>query len=72
MRRTEPPFDETWAIARLHEVWEWSVARKRHFVAYLLGMAILAFELDSGEGKFKPSRPRDVGAHPPPAAPRHK
>ena len=48
MRRTESPYDETWAIARLREVWEWAVAQKRPFVAYLLGMTILAFELDDG------------------------
>ena len=64
MRRTPPPYDDKWAIARLREVWEWAVASKRHFVAYLLGMTILAFELDTGEGKFKPSQPRaaDVAA----------
>ena len=57
MRRTEPPFDDSWAIARLHEVWEWAVAQNRHFVAYLLGMAILAFELDGGDSKFKRQKP---------------
>lgn len=56
MRRTESPYDENWAIARLHEVWEWAVAQNRHFVAYLLGMAILAFEHDDGRGKFKPAK----------------
>jgi len=53
MRRTESPYDDTWAIARIKEVWEWAVAQKRPFVAYLLGMAILAFELDDGKGGFK-------------------
>lgn len=53
MRRTESPYDDTWAIARLHEVWEWAVAQKRPFVAYMLGMTILAFELDDGRGAFK-------------------
>ncbi len=53
MRRTESPYDDTWAIARIKEVWEWAVAQKRPFVAYLLGMAILAFELDDGKGSFK-------------------
>jgi hypothetical protein len=54
MRRTESPYDETWAIARLREVWEWAVAQKRPFVAYLLGMTILAFELD--DGAFRPPK----------------
>ncbi|MEQ1866275.1 MAG: hypothetical protein ABL996_16680 [Micropepsaceae bacterium] len=58
MRRTQAPYDDKWAIARLREVWEWAVASNRHFVAYLLGMAILAFELDTGDRKFKPSQPR--------------
>jgi len=53
MRRTESPYDATWAIARIKEVWEWAVAQKRPFVAYLLGMAILAFEVDDGKGTFK-------------------
>jgi hypothetical protein len=56
MRRTESPYDDGWAIARLREVWEWAVAQNRHFVAYLLGMAILAFELDDGRGKFKAAK----------------
>ena len=56
MRRTESPYNDTWAIARIKEVWEWAVAQKRPFVAYLLGMAILAFELDDGKGGFKPSK----------------
>jgi hypothetical protein len=65
MNRTPAPYDDKWAIARLREVWEWAVASNRHFVAYLLGMAILAFELDVGDRKFKPSQPRpaDVAAH---------
>ncbi len=65
MRRTPPPYDDKWAIARLREVWEWAVATNRHFVAYLLGMAILAFELDTGDRKFKPSQPRatDMAEH---------
>jgi hypothetical protein len=58
MRRTKAPYDETWAIARLREVWEWAVAEKRHFVAYLIGMAILAFDQDAGDGKFKQAQPR--------------
>lgn len=56
MRRTVSPYDEKWAVARLREVWEWAVAQNRHFVAYLIGMAILAFELDDGRGKFKPPK----------------
>ena len=65
MRRTPAPYDDKWAIACLREVWEWAVASNRHFVAYLLGMAILAFELDTGDRTFKPSQPRpvDVAAH---------
>jgi hypothetical protein len=65
MKRTPPPYDDKWAIARLREVWEWAVATNRHFVAYLLGMAILAFELDTGDRKFKPSQPRaaDMAEH---------
>jgi hypothetical protein len=62
MRRTEAPYDDTWAIARLREVWEWAVAQKRPFVAYMLGMTILAFELDDGRGAFKP--PRRAGERP--------
>jgi hypothetical protein len=54
MRRTESVYDETWAIARLREVWEWAVAQKRPFVAYLLGMTILAFEID--ESAFRPPK----------------
>ena len=57
MRRTESPYDDTWAIARLREVWEWAVAQKRPFVAYLLGMTILAFELD--DGAFRPPKGSD-------------
>ena len=71
MRRTEAPYDDRWAVARIHEVWEWAVAQDRHFVAYLLGMAILAFELDDGSGKFKPAKPRAVGA-PAPQGSKHK
>ena len=67
MRRTEAPYDDAWALARLHDVWQWAIAQDRHFVAYLLGMAILAFELDQGDGKFKASKPKGTGA-PPPAA----
>ena len=64
MRRTESPYDDKWAIARLREVWEWAIAQNRHFIAYLLGMAIIAFDLDDGKGKFKakadeaPARPQ--------------
>ena len=39
MRRTQAPYDDTWAVAHIREVWEWAVAQDRHFVAYLLGMA---------------------------------
>jgi hypothetical protein len=60
MRRTEPPYDDAWAVARIREVWEWAVAMDRHFVAYLLGMAILAFDLDAGDGKFKESKPKSA------------
>ena len=56
MRRTESPYDDTWAIARLREVWEWAVAQKRPFVAFLLGMTILAFEIDDGRGALKPAK----------------
>lgn len=62
MRKTESPYDDTWAIARLREVWEWAVAQKRPFVAYLLGMTILAFELEDGRG-FK--APKGEAAVPP-------
>jgi len=55
MRRTEAPYDDKWAIARLHEVWEWAVAQKRPFVAYLIGMTILSFDIDDG-ATLKPSR----------------
>jgi hypothetical protein len=67
MRRTEAPYDDTWAVARLHDVWQWAIAQNRHFVAYLLGMAILAFELDDGDGKFKPGKSKSAGAPPPPS-----
>jgi hypothetical protein len=56
MRRTESPYDDKWAIARLREVWEWAIAQKRPFVAYMLGMTILAFELDDSRG-FKTPKP---------------
>jgi hypothetical protein len=56
MRRTEAPYDDKWAIARLHEVWEWAVAQKRPFVAYLIGMTILSFDIDEGRGTVKPPR----------------
>ena len=69
MRRTTPPYDDSWALARIREVWEWAVAQDRHFVAYLLGMTILSFDLDGGDGKFKPSKPRSSAiqapSHPP-------
>lgn len=56
MRRTESPYDDKWAVARLHEVWEWAVAQKRPFVAYLIGMTILSFDMDDGRGAFKQSK----------------
>ena len=56
MRRTESPYDDSWAIARLREVWEWAVAQKRPFVAYLVGMTILAFELDQARTPLKPRK----------------
>lgn len=60
MRRTESPYDDKWAVARLHEVWEWAVAQKRPFVAYLIGMTILSFDMDDGRGAFKqPKVPGD-------------
>jgi hypothetical protein len=59
MRRTESPYDDRWAIARLHEVWEWAVAQKRPFVAYLIGMTILSFDIDDGRGAYKPKAPGD-------------
>jgi hypothetical protein len=62
MRRTDSPYDDTWAIARLHEVWEWAVAQKRPFVAYLIGMTILSFEIDEGRGTVKP--PKSPGDKP--------
>ena len=65
MRRTEAPYDDTWAVARIREVWEWAVAQDRNFVAYLLGMAILAFEHDHGNGKFKPLPQRPPTLPPP-------
>ena len=65
MRRTESPYDEKWAIARLREVWEWAIAQNRHFVAYLIGMTILAFEHDDGRGKFKPGKGREASARAP-------
>ena len=65
MRRTEAPYDDKWAVARLRDVWEWAVAQNRHFVAYLIGMAILAFELDDGRGKFKSGRVGETSARVP-------
>jgi len=65
MRRTESPYDEKWAVARLHEVWEWAVGQNRHFVAYLVGMTILALEHDDGRGKFKPGRGHEAQARAP-------
>lgn len=56
MRRTEAPYDDKWAIARLHEVWEWAVAQKRPFVAYLIGMTILSFDIDDGRAALKPRK----------------
>ncbi|MBP6010840.1 MAG: hypothetical protein KBA31_01325 [Alphaproteobacteria bacterium] len=55
-RHTKPQVDEKWAIAQLHEVWRWAIANNRHFVAYLIGVAILAFDHDNGRGQFKPPR----------------
>jgi hypothetical protein len=37
-------------------VWEWAVAQKRPFVAYLIGMTILSFDIDDGRGAFKPRK----------------
>lgn len=62
MRRTQAPYDDAWAIARLHEVWEWAVRQNRHYVAFLVGMTIIAFEHDDGRGKFKPPK---LGEAPP-------
>lgn len=56
MRRTEAPYDDKWAVARLHEVWEWAVAQKRPFVAYLIGMTILSFDIDDGRDALKPRK----------------
>ncbi len=55
-KRTEAPYDDKWAIARLHEVWEWAVAQKRPFVAYLIGMTILSFDIDDGRAALKPRK----------------
>jgi hypothetical protein len=69
MRQTEPPFDDAWALARIREVWEWAVKKDRHFIAYLLGMAILAFDLDAGDGKFKESKAKSAAIKQPKRAP---
>jgi hypothetical protein len=42
------------ALRRLCEVWEWALASKRPYFGYLLGTAILAFDMDRGPGKFTP------------------
>jgi hypothetical protein len=56
MRRTDSPYDDKWAVARLREVWEWAVAQKRPFVAYLIGMTILSFDIDDGRIALKPRK----------------
>lgn len=56
MRRTDSPYDDKWAVARLREVWEWAVAQKRPFVAYLIGMTILSFDIDDGRAALKPRK----------------
>ena len=40
------------ALRRLREVWDWALKAKRPYFAYLLGAAILAFEMDRGPGSF--------------------
>lgn len=60
-RQTKPHVDEKWAIAQLHEVWRWAIANNRHFVAYLIGVAILAFDHDNGRGRFSPPKGSELG-----------
>jgi hypothetical protein len=36
------------ALRRMREVWEWAIKAKRPVFAYLLGMAIIAFDMDHG------------------------
>jgi hypothetical protein len=50
-----PRYDSSWAITRLREVWEWVVAQKWLFVAYMLVITKLAFERDDGRSRSKPT-----------------
>jgi hypothetical protein len=42
------------ALRRMNELWRWAVKSKRPYFGYLLGTAILAFDMDRGPGKFDP------------------
>lgn len=46
-------FSDAEALRRVTEVWRWA-AKKKPYVGFLLGAAILAFEMDRGPGKFEP------------------
>jgi len=40
-------------LRRVTEVWRWA-AKKKPYFAFVLGAAILAFEMDRGPGNFEP------------------
>jgi hypothetical protein len=43
---------DTDALRRVREVWDWALRSNRPYFAYLLGAAIIAFEMDRGPGNF--------------------
>jgi hypothetical protein len=51
---------DTEALRHMRETWEWALKSKRPYFAYLLGVAILAFDMDRGPGNFVPPGPAKV------------
>ena len=47
-------FSEAEALRRMREVWGWAIKAKRPYFAFLLGVAILSFDMDGGPGGFQP------------------
>lgn len=54
MTKDSKPFGDAEALRRLRELWEWAVKKDRPFLGFLIGMAILGFDMDRGGGDFGP------------------
>jgi hypothetical protein len=42
------------ALRHMRELWVWAVNSKRPYFAYLVAVALIAFDFDNGPGKFVP------------------